>query len=81
MQFVRRRAQAQSAVIETFDVQTPYLGLGFEVGDIVTTRPEDRDIFSVRSDNRSTCTIERVRMDFTKQATRLKVVRSRMTAM
>jgi hypothetical protein len=32
-QFVRRRAQAQSAAIETFDVQTPYLALGFEVGN------------------------------------------------
>ncbi len=45
-QFVRRRAQADSAAIETFDVQTPYLALGFEVGDIVKTNPDDRDIFS-----------------------------------
>ncbi len=76
-QFIRRRAQAGAAAIETFDVRTPYLGLGFEVGDIVKTSPDDRDIFSAASDNRSTSVIERVRMDFVKQATRLKVVRSR----
>ncbi len=79
MQFVRRRAQADAAAIETFDVQTPYLAVGFEVGDIVKTNPEDKDIFSARSDNRSTSVIEKVRMDFRKQSTQLKVVRKRKT--
>ena len=77
IQFVRRCAQADTAAIETFDVQTPYLALGFEVGDIVKTNPEDRDIFSAISDSRSTSVIESVRMDFRKQSTQLKVVRSR----
>jgi hypothetical protein len=76
-QFIRRRAQAGAAVIETFDVRTPYLGLGFEVGDVVKTSPDGRDIFSTASDNRSVCLVERVRMDFAKQTTELKVVRSR----
>lgn len=76
-QFVRRSAQADTAAIETFDVQTPYLALGFEVGDIVKTNPDDRDIFSSRSDSRSTSVIESVRMDFRKQSTQLKVVGSR----
>jgi len=79
-QFIRRRAQAGAAVIETFDVRTPYLGLGFEVGDIVKTNPDGRDIFSTAGDNRSVCLIERVRIDFAKQTTQLKVVRSRMAA-
>ena len=81
MQFVRTRAQAQAAIIETIDVHTPYLGLGFEVEDAVTTRPEDRGIFSVRSDNRSISTIELVRIDLRKQSTQLKVVRRRKIIM
>jgi hypothetical protein len=77
-QFIRRRVQADSAAIETFDVKTPYLGLGFEVGDRVVSNPDSRDIFSTRSDNRSTCLIERVRTDFEKQLTELKIARRRM---
>jgi len=77
-QFIRRRAQADSAAIEKFDVKTPYWGLGFEVGDRVVSNPDARDIFSTRRDNRSTCIIERVRMDFEKQTTELKIVRRRM---
>jgi hypothetical protein len=77
-QYIRRRAQAETSAIETFDVQTPYLGLGFEVGDIVRTNPDARDIFSTISDNRSIAVIEGVRMDFLKQSTELKVVRRRI---
>ncbi len=76
-QFIRRRAQAESAAIETFDVQTSYLAIGVEIGDIVKTNTEDRDIFSTRSDNRSVSIVERVRIDFAKQTTELKVVRRR----
>lgn len=77
-QFIRRRAQADSAAIETFDVKTPYLSPGFEVGDSVVSNPDARDIFSTRRDNRSTCIIERVWMDFEKQTTELKIARRRM---
>ncbi|MBN2020059.1 MAG: hypothetical protein JW749_07535 [Sedimentisphaerales bacterium] len=77
-QFIRQRAQAKATAIETFDIQTPHLALGFEVGDVVKTNPDDRDIFSTGSDNRSTSVIEKVRMNFEKQATELRVVRRRM---
>jgi hypothetical protein len=77
-QFVRRQAEASQSVIETFEVHTPYLALGFEVGDRVVNSPDDRDIFSTTSDSRSTAVIERVRMDFRRQTTQLKVVRRRM---
>ena len=75
--YVRRLAQANAAVIETFDVKTPYLEFGFEVGDIVMNSPESRDVFGVYKDNRSICVIEKVRMNFEKQYTELKVVRKR----
>lgn len=75
--YVRRLAQANAAVIETFDVKTPCLEFGFEVGDIVTSSPESRDLFGVYRDNRSVTVVERVRMDFEKQCTELKVVRRR----
>jgi hypothetical protein len=67
----------RSAEIETFDVQTPYIGFGFEVGDTIETNPDSRDVLSTRN-NRNTAVVERVRMDFAKQTTELKVVRRRM---
>ena len=77
-EFVRKRALAGSAVIETIDVQTPHLVFDYRVGDRVTSNPESRDLLSCRSDNRSTSWIERVQMDFTKQCTNLKIVRKRI---
>jgi len=67
----------RDAEIETFDVQTPYISFGFEVGDAIETNPDSRDVLSTRN-NRSTAVVERVRMDFAKQTTELKVVRRRM---
>jgi hypothetical protein len=77
-EFVRKRALAGSAVIETIDVQTPHLVSDYRVGDRVTSSPESRDLLSCRSDNRSTSWIERVQMDFIKQCTNLKIVRKRI---
>jgi len=75
--FLRRRAGDSAVTIETADVQTPYLTLNYEVGDRVAASPEGRDLLSVHSDNRSLCTIERVRMDFRRQCTNLRVIRRR----
>ncbi len=75
--YVRRLALAGAAVIERTDLQTPYLCIGFDVGDIVSASCESRDVLSVRSDNRSICCVERVRMDFERQLTELRVVRRR----
>ncbi len=72
-EFVRHRAQAGSASIESIDVQTPYLALDYQPGDRVTTSPEGRDILGCRSDSRSVKWIERVEMDFEKQCTNLKI--------
>ena len=76
-EYVRHAAQGSGEIIETADVQTPYLAFDYRVGDRVSTSPESRDLLSVRSDNRSTSTIERVRMDFAKQCTNLKIIRKR----
>jgi hypothetical protein len=76
-EFVRKRAGATSETIETVDVQTPYLALDYRVGDRVSASPESKDVLSCRSDNRSVGWIERVRMDFRKQCTNLKIVRKR----
>jgi hypothetical protein len=53
-EFVRNKAGAPSEVIETVDVQTPYLAFDYQVGDRVTCSPESRDLLSCRRDNRST---------------------------
>jgi len=76
-EYVRNMAANGSAVIETVDIKTGYLCFGFDVGDIVTSSPESRDIFSVRRDNRSTVQIEKVRMDFEKQRTEIRARRKR----
>jgi hypothetical protein len=76
-EFVRKRAQGASEVIETVDVQTPHLAFDYQVGDRVTTSPESRDMLSCRSDNRSISWVKLVQMDFEKQCTNLKIVRQR----
>ena len=74
---VRKKAQASPEIIETVDVQTPYLAFDYRVGDRVTTSPESRDLLSYRSDNRSISWVERVQMDFKNQCTNLKIIRQR----
>lgn len=75
-QLVRQKDESQKAGIETFDITTPYLDIGFEVGDKVISNPDMRDIFP-KANGRSAAVIENVRMDFRKQTTELKVVRRR----
>jgi len=76
-EFVRKRAQAASEIIETVDMQTPYLAFAYRIGDRVTSSPESRDLLGCKSDNRSVSWIERVQMDFEKQCTNLKIIRQR----
>ncbi|MHC4394602.1 MAG: hypothetical protein ACYS1A_03010 [Planctomycetota bacterium] len=76
-EFVRKKAQVASEIIETINVQTPYLVFGYEVGDKVVSSPESRDLFGTRGDNRTTCKIARVQMDFENQCTNLKIVRQK----
>ncbi|MBA7611767.1 hypothetical protein ES703_18996 [subsurface metagenome] len=76
-EFVRHRAAASSEVVETVDIQTPYLVFDYRIGDRVTTSPESRDLLACMSDSRSRSWIERVQMNFEKQCTNLKIVRQR----
>jgi len=75
--FVRQRAAVSSEIIETVDVQTPYLVFDYQLGDRVISSPESRDLLGWRSDNRNMSWIERVQMDFRNQCTNLKIVRKR----
>jgi len=77
LESLRREVQIGCEQIESFDVQTPCLAFGFRTGDIVTSSPESRDLFSYRKDNRSLSWIERIKMDFQNQCTNLKIVRHR----
>jgi hypothetical protein len=74
---LRKWAGSKSEVIETVDLQTPYLALHYSIDDRVIAAPRSRDIFSLSSDNRSTARIEQVRMDFKNQCTHLKIIRRR----
>lgn len=76
-EFVRRTAATSSETIETFEIQTPSLMFDCQVGDIVSTSPESRDLLACRSDNRGKNQIVRVKMNFRQQCTNLKIVRQR----
>ncbi|MFA5422698.1 MAG: hypothetical protein WC374_02450 [Phycisphaerae bacterium] len=75
---LRNWAGSKSEVIETVDLQTPYLALHFLPGDRLVTAPQSRDVINLHSDNRSTANIERVKMDFVNQRTELKITRRRI---
>jgi hypothetical protein len=76
-EYVRHRAAVSTGIVETVDIQTPFLAFDYRVGDIVSTGPESRDWLSCRSDNRSRSRIVRVQMDFEKQCTNIKIIRQR----
>jgi hypothetical protein len=76
-EYVRRVATESSEIIETIDIQIPFLVLDYEVGDKVTTGPQRRDLPGCREDNRSQKQIARVMVDFKKQCTNLRIVRKR----
>ncbi len=76
-EFIRQIAEVSSHTIETIDIQTPIIALDYQVGDMVGTSPDSRDLLGRRSDNRSIRWIERVQIDFQKQCTNLKIVRQR----
>ncbi|MGA1980352.1 MAG: hypothetical protein ABSG99_07325 [Sedimentisphaerales bacterium] len=76
-EFVRKRTQVESEVIETIDIQTPYLAFDYQVGDKVASSPESRDLLGIKSDNRSISWIKRVQIDFKNQCTNLEIVRKR----
>lgn len=77
-EFIRQRASSSSAIIETTDLQTPFLALHLEPGDRVTCGPDSRDLLNCRRDNRSLIWIEQIQMDFRNQCTRLRLVRQRV---
>jgi len=77
-EYVRKRAGTQSEIIETVDLQTPYLALHYSVADKVVADSQSRDILNLNTDNRSTSIIQRVRMDFKNQCTELKISRQRI---
>jgi hypothetical protein len=76
-EFVRKTAAAGSEVIETIDLQTPYVCVDYEIGDRVTMGIDGRDLIGCRRDNRSIAWVERVQMDYTGQCTNLKIARRR----
>jgi hypothetical protein len=73
----KQNEPSDSGIIETIDVQTPIIATHYEVGDRVTVSPDSRDILGVRRDNRSIFWIDRVKIDFEKQCTDLRILRRR----
>jgi hypothetical protein len=76
-EFVRRTVETSPEIIETVDVQTPSLMFDCQLGDMVGTSAESRDLLACRRDNRSRSHIVRVQMDFREQCTNLRIVRGR----
>ena len=75
--FVRQYAAGSAEPFERADVQTLMVMSHCEPGDRVAIGPDSRDLLGWRTDNRSLCWIERVRMDLEKQCTILRIARRR----
>ncbi|MBN1974195.1 MAG: hypothetical protein JW787_11185 [Sedimentisphaerales bacterium] len=73
-EFIRHHSQSSSELIETIDIQTLIPGYDYEIGDIVVSSPDSRDLFSCR-DGRSISIIENVQIDFQNQCTNLRIIR------
>jgi hypothetical protein len=74
---LRNSANRILNIIETIDVETPFLRTTISVGDRVISGADGRDVIGSRNDRRSTFWVDRVVMDFEKQTTRLKILRKR----
>ncbi|HIJ71603.1 MAG TPA: hypothetical protein HPP87_09615 [Planctomycetes bacterium] len=73
----RKNQPAGAGIIEVINVRTPILATHYEVGDRVTTSPDSRDVLGIRRDSRSIFWIDRVRLDFERQCTELRILRKR----
>ena len=76
-EYIRKKAYGHTDTVETIDVQTLYPVFNYDVGDRIITSLDRRDMLGSRSDNRSLCRVERIRIDFRKQCTNLRIVRQR----
>ncbi len=75
--YVRRQAAGTIKPTESFEVKTLHLSVGYGPGDAIVLSPESRDLFGLKTDNRSSAWIERVRMDFENQITKLTIKKQR----
>jgi hypothetical protein len=66
-----RRLTTDKRIEENFEVRTLYPAMYYQVGDIVTSNPQSRDLFGVKHDKSRVCVIERVVIDIEKQYTEL----------
>lgn len=74
---LRRTVRSTVNTIETVEAQMPFAAMSYCPGQNVITGPDARDITGAGFDNRSVFWIERVSIDFVKQCTTLKILRSR----
>jgi len=75
--FIRRQAAGSAKPTESFEVKTLQLLIDYEPGDAIVSSPESRDLFGLKTDNRSKTWVERVQMDFENQVTKLKIKKQR----
>ena len=76
--YVRNLCEANRAVIETIDIETPLVGLHYNCGDRVVCSPYSRDVLGTRRDSRSVFVVERAVVDFEGQCTKLRILRRRV---
>lgn len=74
---LRRAANRVINVIETIDIETPFVRTSISVGDRIVSSADGRDVIGSVSDGRSVFWVDRAVMDFKKQTTRLRVLRKR----
>jgi hypothetical protein len=74
---LRRSANRIINIIETIDVETPFVRTTVSVGDRVVSSADGRDVSGNRNDGRSVFWVDRVVIDFDKQTTQLRILRKR----
>jgi len=73
-----RRLTTGKRIEESFEVRTLYPAMNYQVGDIVTSSPQSRNLFGVKHDKSRVCVTEHVRIDIEKQYTELRISKRRI---
>ena len=77
VEYARGLAENSTQTQETFQIGTPVLTTGFNIGDRITSSPDSRDILGIKYDPQSICYLEKINMDFIKQQTYLEIIKKR----
>jgi len=77
VEYARNISESGGFETEQLQIKTLMLSPALGIGDRITASPDSRDIISVKYDNRSIRSLEKIQMDFVNQQTILTAVKTR----